>query len=73
MEMNGTSASPAIARATSVLPGAGRPDEEHALGDTGADPLEPLRLLQELHQLGDLLLDVVVAGDVRECSSRAAP
>ena len=37
IEKNGTSASPATARASSVLPGAGRPGEQHAVRDARAE------------------------------------
>ena len=48
------------------LAGAGRPDEEHALRDARPDLLEALRELQEVDDLGDLLLDRPVARDVVE-------
>ena len=38
------------------LAGAGRADEQHALGDAGADLAELLGVLQEVDDLGDLLL-----------------
>ncbi len=41
-----------------------RADQEHALRDAGADRLEAGRVLEELDDLPDLLLDGVVAGDV---------
>ena len=44
----------------------GGPDEEHALGDLGADVPEAGGGLQEVDDLADLLLDPVVAGDVGE-------
>ena len=52
------------------LAGAGRTDEQDALGDAGADLLEPLGHAQEVDDLGDLLLDAVVAGDVVERGRR---
>ncbi len=48
------------------LAGAGRADEQHALGDLGPDLLEAAGRLQEVDDLADLLLDPVVAGDVVE-------
>ena len=65
-ETNGTPASPATARAMSVLPVPGRADEQHALRDPGPDLLELLRVLQEVDDLGDLVFDRSVAGDVAE-------
>ena len=38
------------------LAGSGRADEQHALRDAGADVLELRRVLQEVDDLGDLLL-----------------
>ena len=52
------------------LAGAGRADEQHALGDAGADLAEPLGHAQEVDDLGDLLLDAFVAGDVGERGRR---
>ena len=46
IEKNGTPASPATARASSVLPVPGGPYEQHALGDLGADRLELGRRLR---------------------------
>ena len=48
------------------LAGAGRADEQHALRDARADLLELARVLEEVDDLGDLLLDRAVAGDVGE-------
>ena len=55
------------------LAGAGRADEQHALGDAGADLLEPLGHLQEVDDLSDLLLHALVAGDVGEGGATACP
>ena len=52
------------------LAGAGRTDEQDALGDAGADLAEPLGHPQEVDDLGDLLLDARVAGDVGERGGR---
>ena len=52
------------------LAGAGRADEQDALGHPGADLLEPLGHAQEVDDLGDLLLHAVVAGDVGERGRR---
>src|SRR5437660_1270773 len=48
------------------LPGTGWADEQDALGDPGADLLELARVLQEVDDLGDLLLHRSVPGDVVE-------
>ena len=48
------------------LAGAGRADQQHALGDPAADLLELLRVLEELDDLLELLLGLVDAGDVVE-------
>ena len=48
------------------LAGAGRPDEQDALGDPGTDLGEPAGGLQEVDDLLDVLLDAVVAGHVGE-------
>ena len=48
------------------LAGAGRAVEQDALGDLGADGLEPGRLLEELLDLLELLDGLVGAGDVGE-------
>src|SRR5579864_7501688 len=45
---------------------AGGSDEEHPLRNTAAEPLELLRLTQELDDLLELLLRLVCAGDVLE-------
>ena len=66
MEKNGTPASPATARASSVLPVPGGPVEQHALGDARAERLELLRVLEELLDLLELLDGLVTAGDVLE-------
>ncbi len=48
------------------LAGAGRPDQQHALGDPATDLLEFLRVLEELDDFLQLLLGLVDAGDVVE-------
>ena len=48
------------------LAGAGRADEEDALGNAGAQGGELLRELKELHDLRQLFLRLVHAGDVHE-------
>jgi hypothetical protein len=48
------------------LPGARRPVEQDALGDPRAQGLEPLRVLEELLDLVELLNRLVDAGDVAE-------
>ena len=54
------------------LAGARGPDQQHALGDAGADLAEPLGRLEEVDDLADLLLHALVAGDVGEGRARAA-
>ena len=63
---NGTSASPATARASSVLPVPGGPDQQHALGDAAAEALVLLGVLQEVDDLDELGLGLVDAGHVVE-------
>ena len=48
------------------LAGAGRADEEHAARDAPAEPLELLRVAQELDDLLEVFLGLVDAGDVLE-------
>src|SRR4029077_4532346 len=78
-DRNGTPASPATARARSVLPvpggptrrtALGRGGQPPALGDARADFLEARRLFQEVDDLVDLLLDPAVAGHVVERRAR---
>ena len=69
---NGTPASPAIERASSVLPVPGRPDQQHALRDAAAERREAARLAQEVDDLLDLVLGLVDAGDVLEGDDVAA-
>ena len=66
MVKNGTLASPAMARASSVLPVPGRADHQHALGNLAAELLELARVLEEVDDLADFLLGLVDAGDVGE-------
>ena len=66
IEKNGTPASPATARASSVLPVPGGPEQQHALGDLGPDRAELLGVLQELLDLLQLLDGFVDAGHVVE-------
>jgi hypothetical protein len=66
MVKNGTPASPAMARASSVLPVPGGPDQQRALGDLAAEAREFLRVAQELDDLLELFLGLVDAGDVVE-------
>ena len=70
-DRNGTPASPATARAMRVLPVPGGPDEQHALGDAGADLGEAVGRLEEVDDLLDVLLHALVAGDVGEGRARA--
>ena len=48
------------------LAGAGRPDEQHAARNASAKALELLRVAQELHDLLQVFLGLVDAGDVLE-------
>src|SRR4029077_18535575 len=52
------------------LPGAGRADHQHALGDARAERGELIRKLEELDDLGELLLCLLHAGDVVEGDGR---
>src|SRR5579862_1199821 len=69
IEKNATPASPATAR-EQRLAGAGRPVEEHALGDAGAERLEAPRVGEELLDLMQLLNRLVDAGHVPETDLR---
>ena len=66
MLKNGTPASPATARAMSVLPVPGGPDEQHAARDARAERVELLRVLEELDDFLELGLGLVDAGHVVE-------
>ena len=66
IEKNGTSASPATARASSVLPVPGRPGEQDAVRNATAQPAVLLRIAQEVDDLAELVLGLLDAGDVRE-------
>ena len=48
------------------LAGAGRPDQQHALGHAGAEPAVALRVLQKGDDLLQLVLGLVDPGDVGE-------
>ena len=63
---NGTFASPAIDRASSVLPVPGGPTSRTPFGMRPPIADEPFRLAQEVDDLLDLLLGLVDAGDVGE-------
>ena len=63
---NGTFASPAIERASSVLPVPGGPTSSTPFGNASADRRKPRRLAQEIDDLLDFLLRLVDAGDVGE-------
>ena len=65
-EMNGTPASPAIDRASSVFPVPGGPDEQDAARNAAADGGKARRILQELDDLTHLVLRFVNAGNVRK-------
>ena len=66
MVKNGTLASPAMARASSVLPVPGGPTKQRAARDAPAELLEFLRVAQELDDLLQIFLGLVDAGDVVE-------
>ena len=70
MLKNGTPASPATARARSVLPVPGGPDEQHAARDARAEGVELLGELEELDDLLELRLGLVDARDVGERHDR---
>ena len=63
---NGTFASPAVARASSVLPVPGAPASSTPFGRARAQPAVLVGVLQEVDDLVDLGLDLVDAGDVLE-------
>src|SRR5206468_965079 len=48
------------------LAGSGRSDEQRALGQPAAEPLEFLRVLKEVYDLLELLHGLIAAGDVGE-------
>src|ERR1700737_1384694 len=52
------------------LPGTGRADHQHALGNPGAERGEFFRELEELDDLGELLFGLLHAGDVVEGNRR---
>ena len=62
----GTFASPAIERASKVLPVPGGPTKQHALGDAPAQALKLLRIAQEVDNLFQLFLGLIDAGDILE-------
>ena len=66
MVKNGTLASPAIARASSVLPVPGGPTSSTPRGMRAAEPLEFAGVAQELDDLLQVLLGLVDAGHVLE-------
>ena len=62
----GTPASPATARASSVLPVPGVAGQQDAARDARAELAVLVRVAEEVDDLGQLLLRLVDAGDVRE-------
>ncbi len=66
MVKKGTLASPAMARASSVLPVPGGPTSSAPRGNAAAEPLELLRIAQELDDLLQVVLGLVDAGHVLE-------
>ncbi len=69
MVKNGTFASPAMARASRVLPVPGGPDQQHAARDAPAKPLKFSGIAEELDDLLQILLGFVDAGHVLERDS----
>ena len=63
---NGTPASPATARASSVLPVPGRAAQQHAARDLGAERQVLVGVLEEVDDLVQLVLGLVDPGDVLE-------
>ena len=66
IEKNAACASPATARASSVLPVPGRAGEQHAVGHPAAEAPVALGVLEEVDDLGQLGLGLVDPGDVGE-------
>jgi hypothetical protein len=66
MVKNGTLASPAMARASQRLAGAGRADQQRTARNLAAEPLELLRIAQELDDLLQVFLGLVHAGHIGE-------
>ena len=66
MVKNGTLASPAMARASKRLAGAGRADQQRAFRNLAAEPLEFVRIFQELDDLLEIFLRLIDAGDILE-------
>ena len=70
---NGTSASPATARASRVLPVPGRTHQEHALGDAPAQALVLPGILEEVDDLHQFRLGLVHAGHIGEGGLQLLP
>ena len=70
MLKNGTPPSPATARASSVLPGAGRANQQHTPGDARPERDELLWLLQELDDLLQFLARFFHPSHVEERNGR---
>ena len=66
IEKNAACASPATARASSVLPVPGRPGQQHAVGHPPAEAPVAVGVAQEVDDLGQLGLGLVDPGDVVE-------
>src|ERR1700734_2365778 len=66
MVKNGTLASPAMGRASNVLPVAGGPNKGPAPGIAPAEPLEFCRIAQKFDDLLQIELGFVDAGDILE-------
>ena len=63
---NGTLASPAMARASKRLAGARRTDEQRALGNLAAEPLEFVRVFEEFDDLLKIFLGFIDTRHVLE-------
>ena len=73
MLKKGTPASPATALLSSVLPVPGGPTSSTPLGMRAPERDELLRVLEELDDLGQLLLGLLHAGHVGEGDGRLVP
>ena len=70
IEKNGTPASPATARASSVLPVPGGPTSKNAFGHRARQAGHLLRIHEEVDDLFQLALGLVDARNVVECHAR---
>jgi hypothetical protein len=70
IEKNGTLASPATARASSVLPVPGGPDNSTPPGNLRTKPPVPIGITQEIDDFHDLVFDLIDARDILERRAR---